>query len=573
MRVPLAVAALIVAVLSTALVAREISGNAAHEASYADASTSFAVLQVLAGAALLVAGLMLLLVLSSRLAGGLTGLAAMAWFAPAWISWEGCPDVMRALGLVVDPLLPSLILGVAVTLPPAMRRSAAHGLGALAGLSLVSMTGAAVAVALLRDPIRDPYCWRDCTVNAFLVDDDPELARRITSILLVIAAASGAATTLLSAVRILLASPVTRRTSGPALTATAFVGLALAAYAVALHVEPQEEPGRLLYSVLFVARAFGLLALAAALAWLALRPLLVRGIVTRLAVDLERSAAEGGLAYLLSRALGDRALRLAYPIGPDDRMVDGNGRPVRLDAGRRVTPIVSDEGIVALVQSDATSAESLERALGPATQLALGNERLRAQALVGLADATASRARIVARADAARRGMERDLHDAAQQRMLALGYDLRVALELAESSDVQEAVEPLRAALARTLTASGELRDIAHGIFPVELTTLGLEAALESLADVRPLRLAVDLPAGRRYRPEVETAAYAVVVEAVDAASGPVTATVGEQDGLLRLALEGVEEWGKRLVHVEDRVRAAGGELVVEQGKLEVVLR
>ena len=130
---------------------------------------------------------------------------------------------------------------------------------------------------------------------------------------------------------------------------------------------------------------------------------------------------------------------------------------------------------------------------------------------------TRSRARIVETADAARRRMERDLHDGAQQRLLALTYDLRVALTVAEEAGDERVLVPLRAGLARVTAASEELREIAHGIFPAELASSGLEAALESLADVRPLRLAVDLPAGRRYRADVEMAAYAAVVDAVDA--------------------------------------------------------
>jgi signal transduction histidine kinase len=168
--------------------------------------------------------------------------------------------------------------------------------------------------------------------------------------------------------------------------------------------------------------------------------------------------------------------------------------------------------------------------------------------------------------------MERDLHDGAQQRLLALTYDLRVALTIAESTGNVRAATPLRSALDRALAASQELREVAHGIFPAELATSGLAAALESLADVGPLRLEVELPAGRRYRSEIETAAYAVVVEAVDAADGTVVAVLSEQDGSLRLAVDGVDTWAERLVHVEDRVGAAGGELTVEPGRLDVVL-
>ncbi len=105
---------------------------------------------------------------------------------------------------------------------------------------------------------------------------------------------------------------MTRRWAGPALAATVLAGIALAAYAVALRVEPREAPDRLLYESLYVGRSLALLALAGGLAWLALRPQLVRGRVTRLAVDLERSAAEGGLrtSSLVRSAIPDCGSRI-----------------------------------------------------------------------------------------------------------------------------------------------------------------------------------------------------------------------------------------------------------------------
>ena len=128
--------------------------------------------------------------------------------------------------------------------------------------------------------------------------------------------------------------------------------------------------------------------------------------------------------------------------------------------------------------------------------------------------------------------------------------------------------------LGRVAAASEELREIAHGIFPAELASSGLEAALESLADVRPLRLAIDLSAGRRYRADVEVAAYAAVVDAVELAQAedPVLVTIGERGGYLRVTVDGVDAWGDRLVLMEDRILATGGELTSEGHRLEVVL-
>ena len=437
---------------------------------------------------------------------------------------------------------------------------------------VAALTAAAIALALVRDPIRDLYCWRDCTANAFLIHDDPALARRLMSVVLVLGAAYGLVAALVGLVRLARASAVTRRWTGSALVAAALAGTVLAAYCLALVSAPREAPDRPLYEWLFAGRALALLALAGALVWIALRPRLVRGQVTRLAVDLERSAAEGGLGQILANALRDPALNLGYPIGSGERIVDADGKPITLDPFRRLVPVVGEDGVVAFVESDVTTVDALERELGPAAHLALGNERLRAEALARLADLTESRARIVESADQARRRMERDLHDGAQQRMLALGFDLQVASTVAESSGNERAAAPLRAALDRVVNATQELRDVAHGIFPAELSVSGLGPALESLSDVRALRVVVEQPPSRRYPHDVEIAAYAVVVEALDATDGPVTAVLGERDGRLRLEVEGVPDWGDRLVRIEDRISAARGQVSHDGGRLEVAL-
>jgi signal transduction histidine kinase len=560
-----AVAGVAVGVLVVTAAVAGSRGDLPYETTYGDASAWFALLEILAGGALTVAALLLLAERATAVAGCLATAASATWLAPAWVGWEDGPAVARSLAAAAAPLLPALLFALVTQVPPRLHGRGGATVAAVATLAIGVTAAASIALALVRDPLRDRYCWSDCTVNAFLAHDDARLAHRLWTVVLALGVASGGLAAVTGGVRLGLARGVTRRSSGPALAGAALAGAALAAYALALQLEPREAPHRPLYAWLFAARALALVALGAGLAWLAVRPRIVRGLVTRFATDLERSGAEGGLGKVLGRAVGDPGLRLGYPVGPGDRVVDADGSPLVLDRNRRVTEIVDGEGegALALVESPSTSAEALERELGPAAYLALGNERLRALAIARLDDAVQSRARIVDTADAARRRMERDLHDGAQQRLLALTYDLRVALTIAEAAGNEQAAEPLRSALARAVTASRELRDVAHGIFPAELATSGLEAALQSLADVRPLHLAPDLPSDRRYPPETEAAAYAVVVEALEANAGPVSVAWSEDDGMLLLVVDGVDDWGERLVHVEDRVLAAGGTLAV----------
>ncbi|HEU0336751.1 MAG TPA: histidine kinase [Gaiellaceae bacterium] len=568
-RAPAVAATLAAAVGLAVVTASAALVGGAGEASYGGVVTAFAVLEMVAGAALLAAAVALIATGRGTASGVLAVAASAAWFAPNAVGWEDGSSLARGAGLLFAPLLPALVFALAASIPPALAGRPGARLLGLVTLLTAATAAASIGLALVRDPLRDRYCWRDCTLDALVVHDDVVLARRLAWLVLGLAVTGGLLATLTGTVRLARAAAVTRRGSGPALAAAALTGLALSAYALALVLEPREEPGRALYGWLFVARSLALVALAAALAWIAVRPVLVRGRVTRLAVDLERSAAEGGLGRLLARALGDPGLRLGYPIGAGDRVVDADGRPLALDR-RRVTPLLGDDGVVALVESDVTTADVVESELGPASQLALGNERLRAEALVRLSDVIASRARIVNTADTARRRMERDLHDGAQQRLLALTYDLRAALTIAESSGNPEAVRPLREALDRAVVAAQDLRDIAHGIFPAELTASGLESALESLADVRPLRLTVGLPTGRRYDAELEAAAYAVVADSAED-GGLVVVTIAESDVALLVAVEGDVDWGERRLRVDDRVGAVGGHVSASGRRLEAL--
>jgi signal transduction histidine kinase len=564
-RATVAAAGTALAFASSVLVATIAEG--AHETTYGSRSAWFAALEAVVGIGLLAAGVLLLWEGTTATLGVLTLVACAAWFAPVWRGWEGGAEVVRSLGLVVAFVLPAALVAVAAHVPPPPKRI--WRLAALLPLALA--TAAAVGLALVRDPIRDPYCWSDCTVNLLLAHDDVGAAHDLMRVVLALGAGSGVAAALVCALRLVRLSAAALRGSGPALAATGLAGFALAAYALALDIEPRETPGRPLYAALFVGRAAALLALAATLVWLVLRPRLVRGQVTRFALDLERSASVGGLEPVLAAALGDPGLRLRYRVGPGERVVDAEGRSVRPSPSARISPIVEDDGVVALVESSVASVQELERELGPAAHLALGNERLRAETLARLAEVTDSRARIVETADAARRRMERDLHDGAQQQMLALTYDLRVAVERAEVSGDRRTASLLRTALDGAVSASRELRDVAHGIFPGELAASGLVPALESQADLFPLRLTVELEPGRRYRPEVEATAYALVAETAEE-GGELHVALAEADGMLRVTLERDHDWDARVVRLEDRVGAVRGDVRVAGRRVEALL-
>jgi signal transduction histidine kinase len=237
-------------------------------------------------------------------------------------------------------------------------------------------------------------------------------------------------------------------------------------------------------------------------------------------------------------------------------------------AGRTVTRLVRNERTLAAISHAAAFAE-LESRIGPALRLALENERLQAEVLAQLDELRTSRARIVETADLERRLLERDLHDGAQQRLLALSYDIRLARATAAAEDDGLTQSALARAIEDTQGALDELRELAHGIYPAVLTEVGLAPALATLADTARLPVEIGRTEHRRYTSAVETTAYFAVAEAVDDAarrgSDHAAVTVVHDDGRLVVTVE--DSGSKRtssMVMLGDRVGALGGILVVE---------
>jgi signal transduction histidine kinase len=246
-----------------------------------------------------------------------------------------------------------------------------------------------------------------------------------------------------------------------------------------------------------------------------LRLRLDRGRVASLMVELGRGAPIGGLRDALARALGDPTLQLAFAGSTPGGYIDTAGHPVELpaaDATRAAARIERDGEPLAVIIHDRTIDEEdpgLVEAVGAAARFAINTERLTAQVRAQLEDVRASRARIVEAADAERRKVERDLHDGAQQRLVALAMRLQLARETSRDGAalIDEATAELEAAI-------GEVRDLARGIHPPVLAEAGLAAALEGLAERSPVPVRVDA-SDARYAPAVEAAAFYVVSEAL----------------------------------------------------------
>jgi signal transduction histidine kinase len=184
---------------------------------------------------------------------------------------------------------------------------------------------------------------------------------------------------------------------------------------------------------------------------------------------------------------------------------------------------------------------------------------------------TASRARIVATADATGRRIERNLHDGAQQRLVSLALDLRAAeaAAAAGTGGVPQQLGRLATGMDEVLQ---ELREIARGLHPAVLAESGLRPALKTLARRSAVPVRLDLQVERRLAEAVETAAYYTVAEALTNAAKHARATsaeveVAEGGGVLHVRIRddgrGGADFsdGSGLVGLKDRAEALGGRL------------
>lgn len=270
------------------------------------------------------------------------------------------------------------------------------------------------------------------------------------------------------------------RASVDVLAPAALVGVAEAAYALLLLTRPAEDPFDPVYATVHLLRAGALLLLALGLARKAWRTWHTRRTVRRLSHELASAPGPGRLRDVLARSVGDERLQVAYWLDGPGLHVDAEGRPADVvpDAGRAVTTLSRSGRPVAVVVHDADlrTAHALPGEIGAAARLAVDNERLHAEALYRLADLRASQARVVERSDGTRRRLERDLHDGAQQRLLAVSYALRLAL--IDACGDETLVRLLGEAKAVAACSLTELRELAHGSFPAILADAGLGPAL-----------------------------------------------------------------------------------------------
>ncbi len=552
--------------LAVATGALAVAAGPGRSTTYAGSSAAGTALTVCAGLGLIAAGLVIRLARRPGPTGDLALGAGLCWFAPVWVAWQDGPPLIPSIAMVAAGFTFPLIVHLVLTHPTGWAGSRPARLLAAVVYGEALLTAA--ALALFRDPYFDPGCLANCTVNSFLVRPLPSLARAVEVADRWFTAAAATVLIALCAARLARASAPARQRLLPVHLPAIVFAAAVVARAAVLQQTMVEDPFNPALFAIFAIGSAAVTLLAVGLISGVVRARAERRAVTRIAASLDQAPAPGSLQSALAAALHDPGLQIAYWLPGAQSFVDASGRAVPEPAampGRAVTRLTRTGRTVAVI-SHSGAVPGIDSQIGPAIRLGLENERLQAELLAQVEELRASRARIVETADAERRGLERNLHDGAQQRLLALSYDIRLARAAAQADGDAPADMALAEAAGETLGVLGELRDLAHGIYPAALAEAGIGPALATLADTAPLPVQVLRAVHDRYPEQVEAAAYFTVAEAVDDAAhrgaDHATVSISQEGGRLVVTVEddGPGDAAPK-VAVADRVGALGGSL------------
>jgi signal transduction histidine kinase len=503
----------------------------------------------------------------------------VAWFV-ATLSGSR-DDVLYSVGRIAAWGVEAALVYVVLAFPTGRLRGRTDRL--LAGTAALVATVLFLPTALLVEayplPAPSTSCQADCPHNAFMiVGAEPAFVADIVRPLReFLTAALFTAVTVRLGLRIHRATHLVRRTLEPVLFVAALGMVILALGLTGRRVAP--ESPLLDISMWLIAFTLPLLAVAF-LIGLARWRLFTAAAMQQLATRLHGHPRPAELRAALADAFDDPSLEIAYWLQEGDgEWVDAEGRTVRPpppESGRCLTEVRDDGRRVAAVVHDAALRDD-PAFIAVATSysvMALDHQRLSLQASTLVREVHDSRARIQSTADDERRRIERDIHDGAQQRLVALRINLELAAEQTEGDDPDRA-RVLRALGTDVETAIDEVRSLARGIYPGVLADRGLVDALRSAALQTALPTSVLAAGVKRYSREIETAAYFCCLEALQNADkharGATAAVVDLSDnGVLRMEVRddgaGFDSAtvapGSGLLNMRDRLAAVDGELV-----------
>lgn len=441
---------------------------------------------------------------------------------------------IRTLAVAVAPLT---IAGIAVWQRHIARSTAWWIVGAAALTVFVDLA--------FRDPYRELNCRPICPVSPWAIDHRAGLLDVTGWMLLAVVLVCSA---------MMLRNAISGNERVGTLPATLAAG-GLITCAMTRVVRSSHRPDDMVVSWLSVASVLCVGALAAMGLWPIIRSYLGRRRVQRWLVAVDGAAQGDGVVELLRDAAHDP--QLEFVDSPDPR------------AGRVTTTLRRGAHPVAIVEHRPESADRLRAALSPTMIALVENDVLVAEAARQLDQLRATRREAIERTDDARRQLQRDLHDGAQQHLLALGMAL--------SALATDAPDPARThldeAVQRAAHALERLRAVAHSSTPPVLDDIGLDEALRSLAEACAVDLDLHLPTAPngRQRRDIEQAAYRLVADVVAGAAETgaerLTVRLDRDDGLVVTASHPTTDGAVRTPGA-DRIEAAGGTLAasVESG-------
>jgi signal transduction histidine kinase len=311
------------------------------------------------------------------------------------------------------------------------------------------------------------------------------------------------------------------------------------------------------------------------------RRLFVAEALQRLTRRLRPHVSAGDLRVALADALEDPSVKVVYWLGDRGKWVDETGWPVKApeaEDGRAVTEVSADGRRIAAILHDDSFAQdpALVQAAASYALTALENDRLVGNLRASVEELSQSRARIVAVGDRERRRIERDLHDGAQQRLVALRVRLGLMAERLDTDSPADAgaIRELGDQVEETID---DVRSFARGIYPSLLAERGLTEALRAAGRSALVPTTVDAAGVGRYAPEVEATVYFSCVEALQNATKHAHGARGVSITLRHnphLRFEVADDGcgfdpadtggGAGITNLRDRLEAAGGELHVE---------
>lgn len=486
--------------------------------------------------------------------------AASASLSSAGVIWSlervSGADALVGAGMILAPLLVPLLIILVIGLPALWRIPGRLTPFLVASSLVIGLSG--VARALVYEPILDLRCELFCGHSPVLVVANPGLAGALGAV----AEATTAIACATLALGILFAGS-TRAASGhrdlPSRLLVGSAMVALSATALAMLVRGAVGGTADDLVRLVAIRAGACVAIAAAAILVAVKRLSIGRDLARITRLLAREGNRPTADVLLREAVGDPGLAVGY--WTEERgYVGTDGRALDLMApGRQRTELTSRRQPIAVVLHDrAVPSDLVEAHIGPEARLAIQNESLELELERRLDQLRASRRRVVEAGDSARRQLERDLHDGAQQLLLALSFEVRRG----ERSAAEHGDEVSAALFAEARIVAGrildQLRVLADGIHPAILTNAGLEPALASYTGSldSPASLTVELP--DRLPPGIEASVYAIVTGLIEAAPhGSRNAySIRAEGDVVRVLVDGDLHLPD---HVLDRLAAAGG--------------